>query len=45
MKYWKDVCLDEEIMFILDVEKMFTNLTRDKVKKEVDRLIEEEIIR
>ena len=44
---WKDVCLEEdEMMFSLDVEKMFTSLKRNEVKKEVERLIEdEEIIR
>ena len=40
---WKDVCLEEdEMMFSLDVEKMFTSLKKNEVK----RLIEdEEIIR
>ena len=35
-----------EMMFSLDMEKMFTSLKRNEVKKEVERLIEdEEIIR
>ena len=34
------------MMFSLDVEKMFTSLKRDKVRKEVERLIKDgEIIR
>jgi len=42
---WKDVCLEEdETMFSLDVEKMFTSPKRNEVKKEVERLIEEEEI-
>ena len=44
---WKNVHLEEdEMMFRLDVEKMFTSLKRDEVRKEVERLIKEgEIIR
>ena len=32
---------EKEIAFSMDVEKMFTKLKRDEVKKEVKRLIEE----
>ena len=32
---------EEEIMFNLDVEKKFTNLKREEVKKEIEKLIEE----
>ena len=36
----------EDLLFILDVDKMFTNIKRDAVEKELRRLIgEEEIIR
>ena len=45
MEEWEDVCL-EEVIFSMVVEKMFTNLKREEVKKKVERLIdEEEIIR
>ena len=44
---WKNVHLEEdEMMFSLDVEKMFASLKRDEARKEVERLIKEgEIIR
>ena len=44
---WKNVCLEEEeILFSIDVEKMFTKLKREEIKKRVKMLIEEkEIIR
>ena len=39
---WKNVHLEEdEMMFSLDVEKMFASLKRDEVRKEVGRLIKE----
>ena len=42
MKEWKDINLEEdEIVFSLDVEKMFTNLKREEIKKEIEKLIEE----
>ena len=41
------MCLEEEeILFSIDVEKMFTKLKREEIKKRVKMLIEEkEIIR
>ena len=40
---WKDIILEEEeIMFSMDVEKMFTNLKREEAKKEIEKIIEEE---
>ena len=42
---WKDVYFEkEEMMFSLDIEKMFTSLKRKEVKEEVGKLIEEEEI-
>ena len=44
---WKDIVLEEEeILFSLDVEKMYTSLKREQVKKEIKEIIkEEEVIR
>ena len=39
---WKNVCLEEEeILFSIDVEKMFTKLKREEIEKRVKMLIEE----
>ena len=33
---------EEEIMFSMDVENMYTSLKRDEVKKEIGKVIKEE---
>ena len=43
VKEWRGIFLgDEEIMFSLEVEKMFTNIKREGVEKELRRLMDNE---